>query len=141
VNGYEGLRSLPGLRLLSYDEGEKCNYQYIVLEVDAALTRVSRDDLVRVLWAENVLARRYFYPGCHRMEPYRSCYPQAGLALPVTEQLAERVLALPTGTAVGPEQIAVICQILGTAVSQGAVIHQRLSASEAKAWSRAPDPD
>ena len=30
-----------------------------------------RDDLVAALHAENVLARRYFYPGCHRLEPYR----------------------------------------------------------------------
>ncbi len=41
--------------------------------------------LVRVLHAENVLARRYFYPGCHEMEPYRSYFPHAGLVLPETE--------------------------------------------------------
>lgn len=131
----ERLMPVPGIRLLFYDENEKCNYQYIVLEVDAAVTRVSRDDIVRVLLAENVIARRYFYPGCHRMEPYRSRYPQARLALPVTEQLAERVLVLPTGTAADPEQIAVICQIIRTAVSHGAAIHQYLSESESKALS------
>jgi len=123
----EELATLPGVRLLPYDESEKCNYQYIVLEIDAGLTQVTRDDLVRVLWAENVIARRYFYPGCHRMEPYRSLYPLAGATLPVTEWLAERVLVLPTGTAVRPGQIATICQIIKTAVSQGAAIHQHLS--------------
>lgn len=126
----EELMSLPGIRLLFHDESEKCNYQYIVLEVDAAVTQVSRDDLMRVLWAENVKARRYFYPGCHRMEPYRSRCPQARLALPATEQIAERVLVLPTGTAIGSQQIAVICQVIRTAVTQGAVIHQYLSESE-----------
>jgi dTDP-4-amino-4,6-dideoxygalactose transaminase len=123
----EELASLPGVRLVPYDASEKCNYQYIVLEIDAGLAQITRDELVRVLWAENVIARRYFYPGCHRMEPYRSLYPQAGAVLPVTEWLAERVLVLPTGTAVGPEQISTICQILKTAVSQGAAIHQQLS--------------
>ena len=57
---------------------------------------------MRVLWDENVLARRYFYPGCHRMEPYRSTWPDEGRWLPETERLAARVLQLPTGTAVGP---------------------------------------
>jgi dTDP-4-amino-4,6-dideoxygalactose transaminase len=121
------LASLSGVQLLPYDENEKCNYQYIVLEIDAGLTQLTRDELVRVLWAENVIARRYFYPGCHRMEPYRSLYPQAGSSLAVTEQLAERVLVLPTGTAVGPEQVATICQVIKTAVSHGAAIHQQLS--------------
>ena len=69
----EELRDIAGARVLTYDETESCNYQYIVLELDEAVTRiVSRDELWRILTAENVMARRYFYPGCHRMEPYRS---------------------------------------------------------------------
>jgi len=124
------LARIPGVRLMAYDEGEKNNYQYVVLEVDEAVTQISRDQLVEILWAENVIARRYFYPGCHRMEPYRSCYPQAGLMLTVTESLADRSLTLPTGTAVSPEQIATICRIIRTVVSEGPEIRQRLSDRE-----------
>src|SRR5215213_10184890 len=96
----EELDGLPGVRLLPYDETEMSNYQYVVLEIDAPATGLSRDELVQVLWAENVHARRYFYPGCHRMEPYRSYYPHAGLLLPETEALCQRTLLLPTGTAI-----------------------------------------
>ena len=53
---------------------------------------------VEALHAERILARRYFWPGCHNMQPYRSCYPHAGLVLPVTNAISERVLVLPTGT-------------------------------------------
>lgn len=70
-----GLLNLPGVRLLTYNQAEKCNYQYIVLEIDETITEISRDQLLKTLWAENILARRYFYPGCHRMEPYRSYFP------------------------------------------------------------------
>ena len=28
------LKQIPGVKLITYDETEKCNYQYIVLEVD-----------------------------------------------------------------------------------------------------------
>ena len=123
----EELDGLPGVRLLPYDETEMSNYQYVVLEIDAPATGLSRDELVQVLWAENVHARRYFYPGCHRMEPYRSYYPHAGQMLPVTEKLAERVLSLPTGMAVGGEQITTICSIIRTAVSRSYTIRRRLS--------------
>lgn len=110
------LRDISGITLIQYDGGEQCNYQYIVAEVDSSLARVTRDELLEILWAENVLARRYFYPGCHRMEPYRSYFPHAGLLLPETERLADRVLVLPSGTAVGSQEIASICEIIRTVV-------------------------
>ena len=106
------LEDLKGVRLLSYNNTEKCNYQYIVLEIDSLITGICRDDLLRILWAENILARRYFYPGCHRMEPYRSYFPHAGLLLSETERLSDRILVLPTGTAVSDDCIKKICQII-----------------------------
>ena len=106
------LSGFPGIRLLEYDEKERCNYQYIVVEVDEEAAGVSRDEIMQALWDHNVLARRYFYPGCHRMEPYRSLFPHAGLLLPETETLAARVLVLPTGTAVDRLAVAQVCGIV-----------------------------
>src|SRR5580700_8437806 len=122
----EGLEGIPGVRMLQYDTSEKRNYQYIVLEVDESRALLTRDHLQDILWAENVLARRYFYPGCHRMEPYASTMPNVGSRLPVTERLARRVLVLPTGTAVDAEQIEIICGILRFAVSHGGDTVERL---------------
>ena len=120
------LADVPGVQLVSYDESERLNYQYVVLDVDEDVTGISRDDLVRVLHAENVIARRYFYPGCHRMEPYRSYFPHAGLLLPVTERLVQRLMLLPTGTAIGPDEIGTICQIIRLAVGHGHELTARL---------------
>lgn len=106
------LADLPGVKILNYDEHERCNYQYIVLEIDPQLAGIHRDQLLEVLQAENVVARRYFYPGVHRMEPYRSYFPHAGMLLPATEVLAQRVLILPTGTAVGTAEISGVCEII-----------------------------
>ena len=61
---------------------------------------------------ENVLARRYFWPGCHNMEPYRSYYPHAGLVLPNTNRIAERVVVLPTGTSLHLDDIRAIASVL-----------------------------
>ena len=65
----EGLANIPEISLFPVNESEKHNYQYIILDIDEEKTQVSRDLLIKILHAENVIARRYFYPGCHRMEP------------------------------------------------------------------------
>jgi dTDP-4-amino-4,6-dideoxygalactose transaminase len=120
------LAGLPGIKMVAYDETERCNYQYIVLEVDDRAMGITRDQLLKVLWAENVLARRYFYPGCHQMEPYRSYFPHAGLLLPETERLTRRVLSLPTGTAVDTREITQVCKIIRLVVENGSEINERL---------------
>lgn len=111
-----GLAHLPGVRLFAYDQTQRNNFQYVILEIDEAQAGISRDQLVKILHAENVLARRYFYPGCHQMEPYRSYYPHAGLLLPETEKLTQRVMSLPTGTAVDEAAVKTICDILELAI-------------------------
>ena len=108
---------IHGIRLMPYDENERCNFQYIVVTIDERKTNVSRDELVRILHAENILARRYYYPGCHRMEPYKSDPINGNLSLPETEKLAEQVLVLPTGTAINEDDITRICQIIRLALS------------------------
>jgi dTDP-4-amino-4,6-dideoxygalactose transaminase len=125
------LRSLPGVKLLEYDTVETSNYQYVVVEVDAERAGLTRDDLVAVLLAENVLARRYFHPGCHRMEPYRSDAKTAARSLPVTERLAQSVLALPTGLQLGEREIARIGEILSHAIESAAEIRSRLARRQA----------
>ncbi len=120
------LADVPGIDVLVYDETEKCNFQYIILEVDEAVTGVSRDQLVAILMEENVLARRYFYPGCHRMEPYRSYFPHAGLLLAETERLSKRVMSLPTGSTVKFEDISRICEIIKFVVSNSSEVRKKL---------------
>jgi dTDP-4-amino-4,6-dideoxygalactose transaminase len=124
------LKDIPGIRLISYDEEERCNYHYIVLEIDEQVTGISRDQLVQVLHAENILARRYFYPGCHRMEPYRSYFPHAGLMLPETEKLTRKVMSLPNGSTVGQDEIRKICQIIRLVVENGQEIVEKLAFHE-----------
>lgn len=112
----EGIASIPGLSVLEYDETERNNFQYIVLNV-ASNFPVSRDRVIEVLHAEHVLARRYFWPGCHNMQPYRSLYPHTGLVLPNTNAVAEGVVVLPTGSAIQAADIDGICTIIRTLAS------------------------
>ncbi len=120
------LTEIPGVRVMEYDETEKSNYQYVVIDFDEDIIGLSRDQIKDIMWAENVLTRRYFFPGVHRMEPYRSHFPHAGLLLPVTEKVSTRVLSMPTGTAVSDDEIREVCHMIGMIVSNATEIRQRL---------------
>jgi dTDP-4-amino-4,6-dideoxygalactose transaminase len=124
-----GLRGIRGVRLIRYPERGSFNFHYIVLEIDEAEAGLSRNQLCAILWRENVLARRYFYPGCHRMKPYCDMFPGAGANLPETERLCSRVLCLPNGTSLGADEIRRLCQIIRFAISQSAGIKERLAGS------------
>jgi dTDP-4-amino-4,6-dideoxygalactose transaminase len=108
----EGLAGLPGLRLLRYSEAEDNSHQYVVLELDER-AGCTRDELVAYLKERNVLARRYFTPGCHRHP--RTGNPGTG-PLPGTELACARVCCLPTGSGVSEEDVARICGFIAQAL-------------------------
>lgn len=106
----EALAGISGISLLEQDtEGGNC--QYVVIEVAPGCPAI-RDDIIAALHAENVLARRYFWPGCHRMKPYRDLFPHAGLLLPCTEEVADRVIVLPTGMTISTSDIMTVASII-----------------------------
>ncbi len=120
------LNPMPGIEVMPFSGEEKYNYQYISLDIDEALTGINRDGLMKVLHAERIRARRYFYPGCHNMEPYRSYFPNARLLLPVTERVMRRVLCLPTGTSIDKETVTSICALIADVVTHGKKIRRRM---------------
>lgn len=113
------LSGIRGILLHHYHTSDRRNWQYVPVEIDEEAAGISRDSVVRMLHSENVMARRYFYPGCHRMEPYRSLFPHAGLLLPETERVASRIILLPTGSAITSGEIFEICQLIRIVVENG----------------------
>lgn len=107
------LNGVDGLHVLPFDEQEKNNYQYIVLEITEGRPG-RRDRIIEALHSKNVLARKYFWPGCHRMKPYRDLFPHAGLVLSNTVRVADRVVVLPTGTTLPEGAIPTIAEIIAT---------------------------
>ena len=104
----DAFRSCPGLSLLQFDQPESLNCQYVVGTLAPDAAPFLRDLLVDALWAEHVLVRKYFHPGCHRAAPYAARTPAP--VLPVTEDLCRRVVVFPTGTAVTPTHILQIAE-------------------------------
>jgi dTDP-4-amino-4,6-dideoxy-D-glucose transaminase len=118
----ETLAGVPGVRLLPLDP-EQANCHHITIAVDPDLAGLDRDALRALLVAENVLARRYFYPGCHRVPPYSE---GAVPALPVTDAALERCLSLPTGTALSAEDVAGVGRLISLAVASAPAVRRHL---------------
>jgi dTDP-4-amino-4,6-dideoxygalactose transaminase len=124
----QAIEGLPGLALYEFDEQEANNFQYLIVEVDPQACPFTRDELVTILQAENVIARRYFTPGCHRSMPYRARPRRGTDRLIVTEQLCESLVALPTGAGVTAADIGEIGTILLDAYDSAAEVRCRIAA-------------
>jgi dTDP-4-amino-4,6-dideoxygalactose transaminase len=105
------LAGIPGISLLGYDAQERNSHHYVVIEVGPAF-RSPRDEIVAALQAENILARKYFWPGCHRMAPYRNTMPDADEWLPQTIRVAESVVIMPNGCSLPDHAPSVIADII-----------------------------
>jgi Predicted pyridoxal phosphate-dependent enzyme apparently involved in regulation of cell wall biogenesis len=88
----EELSGVPGLTIHDIDGAGKNNYRYFALFVDAAFG-LDRDMVYEALLRENVLARLYFHPGCHRMGYYRE---RETVSLPEADKALGRIISLPT---------------------------------------------
>jgi dTDP-4-amino-4,6-dideoxyglucose len=115
----EHLAGVPGVTVRGQAPGERANHQYLVIEVEQALAGISRETVLEDLLRYDVHARRYFSPICHQVEPYRSAPERhVPLPLPRAEALASRVLSLPTGPTVEPDDVAAVCRAIRDSISR-----------------------
>lgn len=114
------LSSAASMRLPPLPESD--NHHYMVANIDRCGGGLSRDQLVEILHAENIMARRYFYPGCHRLEPYAS--DGRRWDLPVTEDLGQTSLVLPSGSAISEQDVTAIAELLHELSEAGPEIRQ-----------------
>lgn len=126
----KGLASVSGIDLFEPRQKKRHNWQYIVALVDEQRFGLNRDELVALLSAENVLARRYFYPGCHQIEPYRTMFPDSAKALSHTEAVCREVLVLPTGTQLDAFTANRVCDLISFAANHATEIRDRLASAQ-----------
>lgn len=119
------LKTIPGLHLVKPAGVSFSNYQYLVCRVDEREFGLPRDLLIDILKAENVVARRYFYPGVHRSIPYAQELPQYLDSLPNTDSLCASCIQFPIGALVSAQGVERICNILGRAHQASAEIRSQ----------------
>lgn len=87
------LDSLPGIDLLLFDESEQCSFKNIVVRLSADWP-LSREDTLRILHSERIVARPYYSPALHMKH---AAYPTIAGELTLSEWLSERFMLLPCG--------------------------------------------
>lgn len=116
------LGSLAEIRLLEFDENTRPGYKNILLELLDGWP-LTRDDTIRILNAEKVLARAYYPQPLHRK---KMVYCHVAADLPVTERLSERFILPPCGHFVSDDDIARIVELLSFIFTHAEAINDRL---------------
>jgi dTDP-4-amino-4,6-dideoxygalactose transaminase len=117
------IEHIPGLRVVEPSGVSFSNYQYMVCIVDESRFGISRDQLLALVKAENINARRYFFPGAHRTVPYAE---QSPASLPNTDDICASCIQFPIGALVTPEAVERICDVLSRSQRNAAVIRERV---------------
>ena len=104
------LSGIPGIRLCPVKEGIKPNYAYFPVVFDGY--RYSRDEIFDRLGAEDIIARKYFYPLTNAFDCYRGKPGFNPDDTPVAKRIAGNVLCLPMYAGLSEEDAARICGII-----------------------------
>lgn len=106
----ECLSEQAGIRLNHVREDTKANYAYFPVMFDGC--RVRRDEVLRRLLEQGILARKYFYPLTSELECYRGFVWADAERTPVARFVADRVLALPMYADLADKTVERICEII-----------------------------
>ncbi|KVZ14894.1 aminotransferase class I/II-fold pyridoxal phosphate-dependent enzyme [Burkholderia ubonensis] len=113
--------TVPDMRLVTFDESERCGYKNIVVELLPSWP-VKREHVLAMLQAEHMLPRPYYFPALHQK---RTDYATVAGDLSATENLAERFLMLPCGHFVDEADIESIVALLRFIHAHAAEINER----------------
>lgn len=104
----ECLDGVKGISFIPDQPGVTKNYAYMPVFFDGY--KYTRDEIQSKLAAENILARKYFFP----IIPELSCYKEAykNCDYPVSKHASDIVLALPMFADLKKEEVKEICRII-----------------------------
>ena len=104
------LEGVPGIRLNREQPGVSSNYAYFPVVFDGY--RYTRDEVFARLGAENIVARKYFYPITNSFDCYRGHPGFDPDATPIARYIGDRVLTLPLYPELALEDVDRICEII-----------------------------
>lgn len=105
----ERLGGVEGIRLCTIQKDVAPNHAYYPVYFDEKVFGKSRDEVFAQLAANDIFARKYFYPAVNEMTCYRADYPQD---TPVAHDVSARILTLPMYEGLSAEDVDRICDIV-----------------------------
>lgn len=104
------LSGVNGITAWRPQRGVTHNYAYFPVMFDKERFGKSRDEIADALAAENIFARKYFYPLTNKLECYRGMFEIQ--ITPAAEKAASEVLTLPLYADLQMEDVDRICSII-----------------------------
>lgn len=105
-----GIAELPGVVAQHVDACDRSTYKDFTIAIDEKAFGLSRDVVVKALRADGIDTRCYFSPPVHRQHSYRDVAPYD---LPVTDEVASRVVSLPIYASLSDDQVDTVTRVLG----------------------------
>lgn len=106
----ENLSGVEGLQLPPVQKNVKPNYAYFPIIIDEKKFRTSRNEVCDTLAANNIFARKYFYPLTNAFDAYHDKFDPN--QTPVALHLSKRVLTIPLYADLALEDVERISQII-----------------------------
>lgn len=106
------LSGVKGIALCKPQADVKPNYAYFPVVFDGF--RLSRDEVFEKLKANDIVARKYFYPLTSDFECYRELPTAGGDKTPIAKHIADCVLTLPLYADLTKEDVDRICDLILT---------------------------
>jgi dTDP-4-amino-4,6-dideoxygalactose transaminase len=89
------LNAIPGIMYMEDMPRVKHNYAYFPILVDENAYGIHRDELYKRLQEKDIYGRRYFYPLISTFHPYKELASANKENLPVSHNIASKILCLP----------------------------------------------
>jgi dTDP-4-amino-4,6-dideoxygalactose transaminase len=106
------LAALPGISFPIVHGSNVSTYKDFCLHIDGDAFGLSRDRLIDALKAENIEARRYFYPPLHRQKLYRDFVASGMPPLTHTDRISNGLVSLPIYDSLSDQHVEVIVQAM-----------------------------
>ncbi len=105
------LAPIEGIRCLDRDRLQTHNHSYFPILVQDSYG-ISREQLYQRFRADNIYARRYFFPLISELPMYRELPSAAAENLPVARDAADRILCLPIFPDMSHEQFESVMRVM-----------------------------
>lgn len=104
---HEALTGVEGLALPDFSQIRRANYAYFPVIVEGVYHK-SRDEIFDDLQANNIIARKYFYPSITDFAPFKAY----GGECPISKKMAAQVICLPIYPDLSTPQLERIIRVM-----------------------------
>ena len=108
----EGLAGISGIRILQPVERKHFNYQSIVIEIERNEYGLAKNELIRVLAAENLCLQKPMITSPSEFMRTDQRFIQKRTTFPVAERLRESTIVLNINQNIPIEDVRIICKLI-----------------------------